>query len=185
MENQNLNLLTSPDGVGRMPWKAIGILFLLLFSAMLVLNLLSIRRTRKLKRRITGLTADNEIMQESLNAGLTELDTLKQSAPPDLKFAPLPEGYRMPILNPGLKFNIQPEFGLPYPAFNAWNSGGTLRVFAMLDLSVPVWTFKLYSTGDALLKESNIPIEGAEPDGKRIATEIRSLLEGSIDVNSA
>jgi Flp pilus assembly protein TadB len=72
--------MPSPDGVGRAPWKPIGVLLLLFFSVLLVLYLFSVRANRNLKRRITGLTGENEALQESLDAGNTELDALKQSA---------------------------------------------------------------------------------------------------------
>jgi hypothetical protein len=97
----------------------------------------------------------------------------------------------MPVIRPGLMFNIQPEVNFLVPAFNAWNTGGTLRVFALLDPAgrlsenqAPAWVFQLFSAGGALLRESNIPIEGAEPDGKRITAEIRSLLEADLTAES-
>ena len=195
---ENLNLMPSPDGVGRMPWKPIGILLLLVFSILLVLYLFSVRANRKLKRRIAGLSDENEALQESLEAGNTELEALKQSAEttPDLAPAQPPAGFRMPILNPGLKFNIQPDFSLPYPAFNAWNTGETLRVLAVLDHAgtfgdfrqlsnaepFPAWVFQLFTVGGALLKESHLPITGdGQPDGKRIVAEIRTLLESGLE----
>ncbi len=196
MENQNLNLLASPDGVGRVPLKSVGILLLLLFSALLALYLLSIRRNRKLKRRITGLAGENEALKESLDAGAAELEALKRSVSPAHELAPLPEGFRIPILNPGLKFNIQPEFGLSYPAFNAWNSGQTLRVLVVLDHAgtfgdfrkeagaefFSAWVFQLFTVGGAWLKESHLRIiEDEQPDGKRIVAEIRNLLESGIE----
>ena len=198
---ENLNLMPNPDGVGRMPWKPIGILLLLLFSVLLVLYLFSVRANRKLKRRIAGLTGENEALQESLDAGNTELDALKQSAQttPDPAPAQPPTGLRMPILNPGLKFNIQPNFSLPYPAFNAWNNGETLRVLAVLDHAgtfgdfrqlsnaepFPAWVFQLFTVGGALLKESHLPVTGdGQPDGKRIVAEIRTLLESGLEETS-
>ncbi len=198
MENLNLTQTVNPDGVGRMPWKPIGILLLLFISVLLVLYLFSVRANRKLKRRIAGLTGENEVLQESLDAGNTELDALKQSAQTTPEPAPAhpPAGFRMPILNPGLKFNIQPDFGLPFPAFNAWNTGETLRVLAVLDhagafgdfrqqLEVEpfaAWVFQLFTVGGALLKESHLPITGdGQPDGKRIVAEIRALLESGIE----
>ena len=190
--------MPSPDGVGRMPWKPIGILLLLVFSILLVLYLFSVRANRKLKQCIVGLTCENEALQESLDAGNTEMDALKQSAQttPDLAPAQPPAGFRMPILNPGLKFNIQPDFSLPYPAFNAWNTGETLRVLAVLDHAgvfgdfrqqpeaepFPAWVFQLFTVGGALLKESHVPITGdGQPDGKRLVAEIRNLLEAGIE----
>ena len=195
---ENLNLMPSPDGVGRMPWKPIGILLLLVFSILLVLYLFSVRANRKLKRRIAGLTNENETLQESLDAGNTELDALKQSAQTAPGPAPAhpPPGFRMPILNPGLKFNIQPDFSLLYPAFNAWNTGETLRVLAVLDHAgtfgdfrqlsnaepFPAWVFQLFTVGGALLKENHLPITGdGQPDEKRIVAEIRTLLESGIE----
>ena len=195
---ENLNLMPSPDGVGRMPWKPIGVLLLLFFSVLLVLYLFSVRANRKLKRRIAGLSDENEALQESLEAGNTELEALKQSAEttPDLAPAQPPAGFRMPILNPGLKFNIQPDFSLPYPAFNAWNTGETLRVLAVLDHAgafgdfrqqtdaepFAAWVFQLFTVGGALLKESHLPITGdGQPDGKRIVAEIRNLLESGLE----
>ena len=183
--------MPSPDGVGQIPWKSIGILLLLFLSVLLVLYLFSVRANRKLKRRIAGLTGENEALQESLDAGNTELDALKQSAQttPNLAPAQPPAGFRMPILNPGLKFNIQPDFSLPFPAFNAWNTGETLRVLAVLDHagdfrqqpgveSLAAWVFQLFTVDGALLKESQLPITGdGQPDGKRIVAEIRNLLE--------
>ncbi|MCC6271536.1 MAG: hypothetical protein IT190_09680 [Microbacteriaceae bacterium] len=190
--------MPSPDGVGRMPWKPIGILLLLVFSILLVLYLFSVRANRKLKQCIVGLTGENEALQESLDAGNTELDALKQSAQmtPDPAPPQSPAGFRMPILNPGLKFNIQPEFSLPFPAFNAWNTGETLRVLAVLDHAgaygdfrqqsdtepFEAWVFQLFTVGGALLKESHLPITGdGQPDGKRIVVEIRTLLESTIE----
>ncbi|MCK6692123.1 MAG: hypothetical protein L6Q97_08475 [Thermoanaerobaculia bacterium] len=190
--------MPSPDGVGRMPWKPIGILFLLLFLVSLVLYLVSVKVNRKLKRRIVGLTSENEDLQESLDAGNTELDALKQSAQTTTEPVPAqpPTGFRMPILNPGLKFNIQPDFSLPYPAFNAWNTGETLRVLALLDHAgaygdfrqqpdvepFAAWVFHLFTVGGALLKESHLPITGdGQPDGKRIVVEIRTLLESGLE----
>ncbi len=193
---ENLKLTPSPDGVSRMPWKPVGILLLLLFSAMLVLYLYSVRNNRKLKRRIAGLTGENESLQESLDAGMAELEAVRQGALPGADFARLPEGYRMPILNPGLKFNIQPEFGLPYPAFNAWNTGETLRVLAVVDPAgafgdfrqqpeaepFPAWVFQLFTVGGARLKESHLRITAdGQPDGKHIVAEIRNLLESGIE----
>ena len=198
MENLNLNLPASPDGVGRAPWKPIGILLLLVISVLLLLYLFSVRANRKLKRHIAGLTGDNEALQESLDAGNTELDALKQSAQttPDPAPAQPPAGFRMPILNPGSKFNIQPDFSLPYPAFNAWNIGETLRVLAVLDHAgafgdfrrqpdvelFPAWVFQLFTVGGALLKESHLPITGhGQRDGKRIVAEIQTLLESGLE----
>ena len=195
---ENLNLMPSPDGVGRMPWKPIGILLLLVFSILLVLYLFSVRANRKLKQCIVGLTGENEALQESLDAGNTELDALKQSAQTttDPEPAQPPAGFRMPILNPGLKFNIQPDFSLLYPAFNAWNTGETLRVLAVLDHAgtfgdfrqlsnaepFPAWVFQLFTVGGALLKESHLPItDDGQPDGKRIVAEIRTLLEAGLE----
>lgn len=198
MENLNLTQAVSPDGVGGMSWKPIGILLLLVFSVLLVLYLFSVRANRKLKRRIAGLTGENEALQESLDAGNSELDALKQSAQTTTDPVPAqpPAGFRMPILNPGLKFNIQPDFSLPFPAFNAWNTGETLRVLAVLDHagafgdfrqqpgteSFSAWVFQLFTVGGALLKESHLPITGdGQPDGKRIVAEIRTLLESGIE----
>ncbi len=197
MENPNLNLQASPDGVGRMPWKPIGILLILLFSVLLVLYLFSIRTNRKLKRRIVGLTDENEALQESLDAGYMELDALKQNVQTTLDPAPArpPAGFRIPILNPGLKFNIQPDFSLPYPAFNAWNTGETLRVLVVMDHAgafgdfrqqpgsepFPAWVFQLFTVGGALLKENHLPLTEGEPDGKRIVAEIRTLLESGLE----
>jgi hypothetical protein len=195
---ENLNLMPSPDGVGRMPWKPIGILLLLVFSILLVLYLFSVRANRKLKQGIVGLTGENEALQESLDAGNTELDALKQSAQTktDPEPAQPPAGFRMPILNPGLKFNIQPDFSLLYPAFNAWNTGETLRVLAVLDHAgtfgdfrqlsnaepFPAWVFQLFTVGGALLKESHLPVtDDGQPDGKRIVAEIRTLLESGLE----
>ena len=195
---ESLNLMPSPDGVGRAPWKPIGVLLLLFFSVLLVLYLFSVRANRKLKRRIAGLTNENESLQESLNAGNRELDALKQSAQTttDPEPAQPPAGFRMPILNPGLKFNIQPDFSLPYLAFNAWNTGETLRVLAVLDHAgtfgdfrqlsnaepFPAWVFQLFTVGGAMLKESHLPITGdGQPDGKRIVAEIRTLLEAGLE----
>ncbi len=195
---ENLKLMPSPDGVGRMPWKPIVILLLLVFSVLLVLYLFSVRANRNLKRRIAGLANENEALQESLDVGNTELDALKQSAQttPDPAPSQPPAGFRMPILNPGLKFNIQPDFSLPYPAFHAWNTGETLRVLAVLDFAgdfgdfrqqsgaelFPAWVFQLFTVGGTLLKESHLPITGDEqPDRKRIVAEIRSLLESGLD----
>jgi hypothetical protein len=198
MENLNLTQTVNPDGVGRVPWKPIGVLLLLVFSILLVLYLFSVRANRKLKRRIAGLSGENEALQESLGAGNTELDALKENAQasPDLAPTQPPAGFRMPILNPGLKFNIQPDFSLPYPAFNAWNTGETLRVLAVLDHtgvfgdfrqqpgveSMPAWVFQLFTVGGALLKESHLPVtDDGQPDGKRIVAEIRTLLESGIE----
>ena len=195
---ENLNLIPSPDGVGRMPWKPIGILLLLVFSILLVLYLFSVRANRKLKQCISILTGENEALQESLDAGNTELDALKQSAQTttDPEPAQPPAGFRMPILNPGLKFNIQPDFSLLYPAFNAWNTGETLRVLAVLDHAgtfgdfrqlsnaepFPAWVFQLFTVGGALLKESHLPVtDDGQPDGKRIVAEIRTLLEAGLE----
>lgn len=179
-----------------MPRKPVAILLLLLFSAMLVLYLYSVRNNRKLKRRIAGLTEENESLQESLDAGTAELEAVRRGALPVPDFTHPPEGYRMPILNPGLKFNIQPEFGLPYPAFNAWNTGETLRVLAVLDHAgvfgdfrqepeaepFPAWVFQLFTVGGARLKESHLPITAdGQPDGKRIVAEIRNLLESGLE----
>lgn len=193
---ENLNLISSPDGVGRMPWKPIGILLLLVFSVLLVLYLFSVRAKQKLKRRILDLSDENEALQESLDAGTAELEALRQSALPVPELGHLPEGFRMPILNPGLKFNIQPEFSLPFPAFNAWNTGETLRVLAVWDHAgafgefrqesevepSPAWVFQLFTVGGALLKESHLPItDDGQPDGKRIVAEIRTLLESGLE----
>jgi hypothetical protein len=185
-------------GTVRLAWKPVGIALLILFAVLLTLYLLSLRTGRKLKRRIVGLAGENEALQELLDAGNAELDTLKQGPPDSSDAAPAqpPAGFRMPILNPGLKFNIQPDFSLPYPAFNAWNTGETLRVLAVLDHagafgdfrqqsgaeSFPAWAFQLFTVGGALLKESHLPITGdGQPDGKRIVAEIRTLLESGIE----
>ena len=198
---ESLKLMPSPDGVGRVLWKPIGIILLLLFLASLVLYLVSIKVNRKLKRRIVALTDENEGLQESIDAGNLELDALKQSVQTTTDPAPAqpPVGFRMPILNPGLKFNIQPDFSLPYPAFNAWNIGETLRVLAVLDHAgafgdfrqqpgmepSPAWVFQLFTVGGALLKESHLPITGdGQPDGKRIVAEIRTLLESGLEETS-
>ncbi len=195
---ENLNLMPIPDGVGRVPWKPIGILLFFVFSVLLVLYLFSVRANRKLKQCIVGLTGENEALQESLDAGNTELDALKQSAQTAPDFAPTqpPAGFRMPILNPGLKFNIQPDFNLSYPAFNAWNTGETLRVLVVLDHAgafgdfrqqpgvepSPAWVFQLFTVGGALLRESHLPVIGdGQPDGKRIVAEIRNLLESGLE----
>ena len=173
-------------------------LLLLVFSILLVLYLFSVRANRKLKQCIVGLTGENEALQESLDAGNTELDALKQSAQTTPEPAPAqpPAGFRMPILNPGLKFNIQTDFSLPYPAFNAWNTGETLRVLAVLDHAgvfgdfrqqtgaepFAAWVFQLFTVGGALLNESHTPITGdGQPDGKRIVAEIRTLLESGLE----
>ena len=198
MENLNLTQTVNPDGVGRMPWKPVGILLLLFFSVLLVLYLFSVLANRKLKRRIAGLNSENEALQESLDAGNSELDALKQSAQTttDPEPAQPPAGFKMPILNPGLKFNIQPDFSLLYPAFNAWNTGETLRVRVVLDHAgvfgdfrqqpdvepSPAWVFQLFTVGGALLKESHLPLTGnGQPDGKRIVAEIRTLLESGLE----
>jgi hypothetical protein len=195
---ENLKLMPSPDGVGRGPWKPLGILLLLVFSILLVLYLFSVRANRKLKQCISILTGENETLQESLDAGNTELDTFKQSAQtaPDLAPTQPPAGFQMPILNPGLKFNIQPDFSLLYPAFNAWNTGETLRVLAVLDHAgtfgdfrqlsnaepFPAWVFQLFTVGGAMLKESHLPVTNdGQPDGKRIVAEIRTLLESGLE----
>lgn len=187
----------SPGAV-RLPWKPIGIALLILFAVLLTLYLLSIRTGRRLKRRITGLASENAALQELLDADNAELDSLKQGPPAssDAVHAQPPAGFRMPILNPGLKFNIQPDFSLPYPAFNAWNTGETLRVLAVLDHAgafgefrqqsdvdpSPAWVFQLFTVGGALLKESHLPITGdGQPDGKRIVAEIRTLLESGLE----
>lgn len=185
-------------GTVRLSWKPVGIALLILFALLLTLYLLSIRTSRRLKRRIAGLTGENEALQELLDAGNAELDTLKQGPPDSSDAAPAqpPAGFRMPILNPGLKFNIQPDFSLLYPAFNAWNTGETLRVLAVLDHAgafgdfrqqpdvepLPAWVFQLFTVGGALLKESHLPITGdGQPDGKRIVAEIRTLLESGLE----
>ncbi len=187
----------SPGAV-RLSWKPVGIVLLILFAVLLTLYLLSIRTGRRLKRRIVGLAGENEALQELLDAGNAELDTLKQGPPasPDAVHAQPPAGFRMPILNPGLKFNIQPDYSLPYPAFNAWNTGETLRVLAVLDHAgtfgdfrrqpdvgpSPAWVFQLFTVGGALLKESHLPItDDGQPDGKRIVAEIRALLESGLE----
>jgi hypothetical protein len=128
-----------------------------------------------------------------------ELDALKQSAQTTPGLAPTQPSasFRMPILNPGLKFNIQPDFSLLYPAFSAWNTGETLRVLAVLDHAgafgdfrqhtrmlepFPAWVFQLFTVGGALLKESHLPVTGdGQPDGKRIVAEIRTLLESGLE----
>jgi len=187
----------SPSAV-RLPWKPVGIALLILFAVLLTLYLLSIRTGRRLKRRIAGLAGENEALQELLDAGNAELDTHKQGPPASSDAVPAqpPAGFRMPILNPGLKFNIQMDFSLPYPAFNAWNTGETLRVLAVLDHagvfgdfrqqvgaeSFPAWVFQLFTVGGALLKESHLPItDDGQPDGKRIVAEIRTLLEAGLE----
>lgn len=167
----------------RAPWKALGIAALLLLSAFLFLYLFTARKARQLKGKLAGLNDENQGLKYLVQTANQSLTDLRAAA--DREAVQLPEGYEMPLIRPGLMFNIQPVYNSPEPAFNAWNTGSTLRVFVLLDLSAPAWTFNLYSAGGALLKESNIPIEGAEPDGKRIATEIRSLLEESLDANSA
>ncbi|MBL7797933.1 MAG: hypothetical protein JNJ90_15675, partial [Saprospiraceae bacterium] len=80
--------------------------------------------------------------------------------------------------------------------FNAWNTGETLRVLAVLDHtgvfgdfrqqpgveSMPAWVFQLFTVGGALLKESHLPVtDDGQPDGKRIVAEIRTLLESGIE----
>lgn len=60
MENLNLTQTVNPDGVGRVPWKPIGVLLLLVFSILLVLYLFSVRANRKLKRRIAGLSGETK-----------------------------------------------------------------------------------------------------------------------------
>ncbi|MEQ1746382.1 MAG: hypothetical protein ABMA02_13215 [Saprospiraceae bacterium] len=191
------HLHLSPGAV-RLPWKPVGIALLILFAVLLTLYLLSIRTGRRLKRRIVGLAGENEALQELLDAGNAELDTLKQGPPAssDAVHAQLRAGFRMPILNPGLKFNIQPDFSLLYPAFNAWNTGETLRVRVVLDHAgvfgdfrqqpdvepSPAWVFQLFTVGGALLKESHLPLTGnGQPDGKRIVAEIRTLLESGLE----
>jgi len=182
----------------RLAWKPVGVALLILFAVLLTLYLLSLRTGRKLKRRIVGLAGENEALQELLDAGNAELDTLKQGPPDSSDAAPAqpPAGFRMPILNPGLKFNIQPDFSLPYPAFNAWNTGETLRVLTVLDHTgafgdfrrqpdvgpFPAWVFQLFTVGGALLKESHLPVtDDGQPDGKRIVAEIRTLLESGLE----
>jgi hypothetical protein len=191
------HLHLSPGAI-RLPWKPVGIALLILFAVLLTLYLLSLRASRRLKRRIVGLAGENEALQELLDAGNAELDSLQQgpSASSDTVHAQPPAGFRMPILNPGLKFNIQPDFSLLYPAFNAWNIGETLRVLAVLDHAgtfgdfrqlsnaepLPAWVFQLFTVGSALLKESHLPITGdGQPDGKRIVAEIRALLESGLE----
>ncbi|MBK9338829.1 MAG: hypothetical protein IPM98_20755 [Lewinellaceae bacterium] len=187
----------SPGAI-RLPWKPVGIALLILFAVLLTLYMLSLRSSRRLKRRIVGLAGENEALQELLDAGNAELDTLKQGPPAssDAVHAQPPAGFRMPILNPGLKFNIQPDFSLLYPAFNAWNTGETLRVLAVLDHAgtfgdfrqlsnaepFPAWVFQLFTVGGALLKESHLPVtDDGQPDGKRIVAEIRTLLESGLE----
>ncbi|MBK8968645.1 MAG: hypothetical protein R3D58_06970 [Saprospiraceae bacterium] len=167
----------------RAPWKTVGIAALLLLSALLFLYLFTARKARQMKGKLASLDDENQTLKGLVETANQSLADLRAAA--DREAVRLPKGYEMPLIRPGLMFNIQPVHNLLEPAFNAWNTGGTLRVFVQLDLSAPAWTFKLYSAGGALLKASNIPIEGAEPDGKRIATEIRSLLEESLDANSA
>lgn len=148
---------------------------------------------------IAGLQEENEVLQEMLDKEKAELDSLKkpQNAPDTFAAPAAPDiNYRPPVINPGLKFNIQPVPEMPLPAFRAWNNGETLYVLAVLDYNggfgefrnvvappapvFPAWVFQLFTIGGAMLFESNIPIEGQQPDGKRIVSEIRALLESGI-----
>lgn len=198
MENPNLNLLASPNGLGRLSWKSIGLALLLLFGGLMLLYLLSVRANRKLKRRMVGLADEIDALQGLIDAGAADQNAsqpINLPGIPDPKPVQAPPGFRMPILNPGLKFNIQPEFSLPFPAFHAWNTGETLRVLVVLDHAgtfgdfrqqaaakpFPAWVFQLFSLGGAMLKESHLPIAEEQPDGKRIVAEIRALLESGLD----
>lgn len=198
---ENPNLIQSPDGVGpsRIPWKLISILLLIAFSALFFLYIFSVRNRNKLRRMLSGLQEENEVLQGVLDDGKTELEALKKARQqPATYTAPAPPNidYRPPVINPGLKFNIQPVPEMQMPAFRAWNNGETLYVLAVLDYNggfgefrnvdtppapvYPAWVFQLFSIGGAKLFESNIPIEGQQPDGKRIVSEIRALLESGI-----
>lgn len=184
MEAQNLPTMSM-----RLPWKHIGIAALVLLSALFFLYIFTVRKTRQLKGRVAGLDDENQTLKHLVEAANQSLQDVKAEGGNNT--IQLPEGYEMPVIRPGLMFNIQPEVNFSEPAFNAWNTGGTLRVFAVLDIAgrlsenqVPAWAFQLFSAGGALLRESNIPIEGAKPDGKRITAEIRSLLEADLTAES-
>lgn len=190
--------LNPPANSGHTPWKAIGIALLALAVVALLLYLTVWPANRRLKQQLAGLSGANqtasagdsaapEITNPSPTSGAT---TLPGNSP-----FQVPAGYPMPILNPGLKFNLQPEFSLPYPAFNAWNTAGTLRVLAVLDATgtfgasqeatdlepAPAWILQLHSAGGALLQETHIPIADEQPDGKRLVAEIRALLETGLE----
>ena len=83
MENPKLNLLASPNGLGRLPWKTIGIALLLLFGGVLLLYLLSARANRKLKRRMVGLADEIDALQGIIDTGAADLDASKQNSPPN------------------------------------------------------------------------------------------------------
>lgn len=153
---------------------------------------------------LAGVHEENETLQQLIDAGNMELEALKKvREDTNIYAAPPPPNidYLPPVINPGLKFNIQPVTGMQLPAFRAWNSGGTLYVLAVLDYNggfgefrnvdtpptpvFPAWVFQLFTIGGAMLFESNIPIDGEQPDGKRIVSEIRALLESGAAPDSS
>jgi len=177
-------------------WKYISILLLLLISALFFLYVFAARSRKKLSRKLALMHEENETLQEMLYA----FEALKKNdAEEFMQPAPGLTGYRTPILNPGLRFNIQPAVDQQLPvgtvAFTAWNNVETLRVEAVLDHNgvfgrfrsepdlapFPAWVFQLLTTDGVLLKESRIPIEGQRPDGKQIVSAIRHLLELSLE----
>ena len=189
MDIPTLNL---PGNPGRMPWKPIGIALLILSIIALLLYLTIWRANRRLKRQLAALP-DADQAAPGPNNTVSE-----NTGPPAASSAApfqAPAGYAMPILNPGLKFTLQPVFDLPYPAFNAWNTAATLRVLAVLDTAgsfgasrapadskpAPAWVLQRFSAGGAQLQETHLPIAGDQPDGKRLVAEIRALLETGLD----
>ena len=192
--NPSFDLQTSAGGVGRLPWKHISIALALLFSVLFFLYLLALRKGRRLRAQVAGIADENQSLKHQLDATNQEFQAAKRDAAPDQMPAQLPEGYRIPIINPGLKFNIQPVPNTAEIAFCAWNSGETLRVLAVLDSAgkfgdfrsqepdnnAPAWVLQLYSAGEIMLKETYILIQGSDPDGKKISAEIRALLESSL-----
>jgi hypothetical protein len=192
MDIPKLNLSAAS---GQIPWKPIGIALLILLAVALLLYLTTWRANRRLKRELLRLAGAEQAPPTENSAVPETTEPLLASDTTPMDSSPVPAGYPMPILNPGLKFNLQPEFGLPYPAFNAWNTAGTLRVLAVLDTTgsfvtsresadsepMPAWVLQLFSAGGALLQETQIPIVGEQPDGKRLVAEIRTLLETGLE----
>lgn len=129
MDIPKLNLSAAS---GQIPWKPIGIALLILLAVAL-LYLTTWRANRRLKRELLRLAGAEQAPPTENSAVPETTEPLLASDTTPMDSSPVPAGYPMPILRSGLKFNLQPEFGLPYPAFNAWNTAGTLRVLAVLD----------------------------------------------------
>lgn len=106
---------------------------------------------------------------------------------------PVPLAYSMPVIPAGLNFTMQP---MPSSSrrethLRAWANNQMHYVDVVNDpdgihgdfrqkndVYVPAVVFRLFDAAGVLLQESYIPTD-ANPDGKRIANEIRALLDST------